>query len=178
MPIFEIDRPLSIEPGFYRGRIIGSTLEIIGASRTGATLRTEIDCHMNETYVIIQAAMDRLTLHLNSSDSNIRNAKLDDNTAPITPEYLKELAVVRAANAGPAIAQLNAILINNAMDLSTGETVHIPYSDFMNCVDMQYLEIVISAFAGKGFYILHVADGVDGESMRHNHMDGISVKIN
>lgn len=160
---------LNIAPGCYRGKLNSDSLEIIGATTSGGTLRQgvtpklPVDPHSD---VIVCVEETQFTVYYDISSVNIKNAVLDEKNVPVTPEYLKALATARAAVAGPAIAQLNAILINNAIELSTGTTVYIPCADFMAGVDAEYLDTVIATFTAKGFYILRSAG------------DEISVRIN
>jgi hypothetical protein len=152
---------LNIAPGCYRGKLNGDSLEIIGATTSGGTLRQgvtpklPVDPHSD---VIVCVEETQFTVYHDISSVNIKNASLDGKSVPVTPEYLKGLAMARAAVAGPAIAQLNAILITNATELSTGTVIYIRCADFMDGVDAEYLDTVIATFTAKGFYILRAAD--------------------
>lgn len=150
---------IDVAPGYYRGRFSNNIIEIIGATESGKSKNIHLPVESISTNskvydVILVVGEVDYQVYYDASSKNINRVAIDEKNVPVTPEYIKELAKVRSVSAGPAISQLNAILITNAIELSTGNVVYIPYTDFMGDVDIEYLDTVIATFTAKGFYIL------------------------
>lgn len=150
--ITKLAEKTSIPHGAYRGVMAGYNVDVeyLTPASAGVSVRT-IEGIRGMSAVILVVDVDGEGRVY--EDKTLTNMSLRHESEPVTPNYLKQLVSARKRKIGPAVAAVNAALINRANELLTSGSISISLADVLNGVPADSADLIVESFKGSGFAI-------------------------